>query len=906
MGEYICLDIYGNEIVEIIFNNDGTISGLLPQTSGVYLQPFSSYGGNQYPSSNLTELTKECCERFNFTYDDNTRKCYHNPSCVSDSDGDISPIINEISERIDSLEVELSSPTVNILNNNLISANYALISPNDELISANDELNELKKQLRPNNIKLIFGAENNNPILFEVEGAQGDLDPNQEKECDVEIFTYNRKIKELNDRLSYHNTVITTILITIDTRNQSISDLQAENIDLGVVLATANATANATLAIETIQQIDVNNSQIGSYSQEVVMLNNQINTIEAGDVIINDEIIELQVELDGLIEICNPTPPPCNLNIEFDYLWNFDCEELLNCSSGDGSMLEYLGVSLGECNSESERIENEIGVVNSQILNIGDSISNAQEGLTNLEAQLVGNIDPIQVYQIEVDIDNLNQLLIGYTNQYIEYQSQLTPLQEGLIVQDQLCAQIQIQIDNLNEYGNLVSSLQNVVFYLTIEKKVLNPTTGQYIWETTYVEEFFRIDNLLEHITNNAQTGIYFSGDKCDDLIENIGIQLGENCDTISANTFNSQWLHLSTTIDASTVYNGNNVLLEIANEEIAFGVMIDYDNANCQHCFMVDRIEMNQTCEKTDKVNVLVNRCPNFELKRVMDNKKSWMDISSGHTRDFDLVDRETFYKTIHHKATINSKELDLELNPAHAIELDVFSYNSIYPCILSGSSGETNYLEYISTDIDEINNVDEFNYVLTSELIDVKSRKVISAYPALRAIYDRYLSPSDYGCTGTTSNAYTYSVLIEFTKLLGTFWIDLIEQAIPSTAIWGSVYRYGNSVFDTDKYQYKRYSTSYCTPTESNCSVNGGSADTVNVIIEDLSKDNTSKYPKCFIAGNIIKSCDYIQTNDYNDSCEYMGRVIVISPEGDGNDNPYDGGGFALTEDINYYSKI
>lgn len=879
--EYVCLDVNGNPITTFVFNDDGTVNGVLTQNSGVYEDPSSSFGGNVYSgTSRFTLLSRECCEKLNFTYEPTTRKCYYKTPCADTTN----PSNEETAQAIAQIEAEIKVIEDKLDSISLDDRDYGAL--NNQLNILNEQLSYYQSQLKPNNIKLIFGIEGDSPVLFEVENP--DLDPNQQATCEQQIADLTELINDTTDKLNNYTSGLTSTLIRINNITQALADLSSEE-----------TSANA--------------SQIEEYKQQLITYNNQVTLLESEIERLTEYLAELQTQLDEIVAECTTPIPPCNLNIEFDYLWNFDCEELLNCAVGDDSMLNYLTIEYNKCRKILLSIQQQISSINSQISDIADAIANNQQELTNLEAQLEIETDPVQIFLIQSEISNITAILASDTQTYLDLQSQLNDLQNSLALQQAICTQIQTQIDNLSTYGNLIDVLQGITFYLTIEKRYLDTTTNQYQWETVYREEFFNIDNLLEHITNNTQTGIYLSGENCDELIENIGVQLGENCDAISASTFYSQWLHQSTIIDASTTYNSNNVLSEIANEYISFGIEIEYDNANCEYCLLMDKIEMNQSCEVIDKTEVVVNRCPSFEMRRVVDNKKSWVNITTGHTRNFDLTDRDTYYKTISHKAVVNSKEIDLEVSAAHAIELDVFSYSDTYPCILSGTTGQTNYYSLMSTDLDDINTTDEFVYAINTELIDSKSRKVISGYPVLRAIYERYLSPSNYGCTGTTSNGYTYCDLIQFGNLLGTYWIDLIEQVIPSTTIWDSVYRYGNTVFDAHKFKYKKYSTRYCTSNTNPCTFSSGQTSQVNVVIEDLSKQVGNEYPDCFIANNIESTCDYLQTWDYSDSCEYQGNVVIINTNSDGDignegsdtDNSVSGDGIVAQEDVDYYNR-
>jgi len=55
----------------------------------------------------------------------------------------------------------------------------------------------------------------------------------------------------------------------------------------------------------------------------------------------------------------------------------------------------------------------------------------------------------------------------------------------------------------------------------------------------------------------------------------------------------------------------------------------------------------------------------------------------------------------------------------------------------------------------------------------------------------------------------------MFEFMDKIGDYWLDLMEQVVPATTIWegcdnsGKIYR--NTIFDNNKFNYKRYSTNF-----------------------------------------------------------------------------------------------
>jgi hypothetical protein len=114
------------------------------------------------------------------------------------------------------------------------------------------------------------------------------------------------------------------------------------------------------------------------------------------------------------------------------------------------------------------------------------------------------------------------------------------------------------------------------------------------------------------------------------------------------------------------------------------------------------------------------------------------------------------------------------------------------------------------LTQDLSKVTTIEDFEYYLTSELIDAKNRQTISAYPTLRALYDRYMN-SEFYC-GNDSSMFTYLSMDQFASLIDNYWVDIVEQVVPATTIWGSVLVYSNTIFDQQKYRYRSYTSLFC----------------------------------------------------------------------------------------------
>lgn len=190
------------------------------------------------------------------------------------------------------------------------------------------------------------------------------------------------------------------------------------------------------------------------------------------------------------------------------------------------------------------------------------------------------------------------------------------------------------------------------------------------------------------------------------------------------------------------------------------------------------------------------------------------------------------------------------------------------------------------LTSELSGITTVNEFDNILTTELIDVKSRKVISTYPVLKVLYERYKRGFQ---SNPNSSAFDYYKLDKFVKLVGDYWIDLIEQVIPSTTIWGSTYKYRNTIFDTQKFKYKKYTLKPCgklsgvqypSPTL-------GLDFTVGVEITDISGVEYGG-PECLAPEPIVTECMGVLIEQIDHGSEFIGTINIMNTPSTGDTGP------------------
>lgn len=217
------------------------------------------------------------------------------------------------------------------------------------------------------------------------------------------------------------------------------------------------------------------------------------------------------------------------------------------------------------------------------------------------------------------------------------------------------------------------------------------------------------------------------------------------------------------------------------------------------------------------------------FRLKRVIDNKKSWL-AQDNATRSAEEL--ETHYQQGEQNAVVNTKQMSMSLNIAKAL-----NYSGYEMAINTPEFAGLTFMQFLA----KLNNQ-----------ISATSRKtVFNQYPTLTALYGSYreaypglaLSP--------------LQVLNIMTKIDGS-WSRLLNQMLPATTILNEHgVTIANSIFTPQKFTYKR-------------GINAGSThatkqperieDTINVVHLETGIDEeiqTSIFPVTVIA-DVFSSMD------------------------------------------------
>ena len=490
-----------------------------------------------------------------------------------------------------------------------------------------------------------------------------------------------------------------------------------------------------------------------------------------------------------------------------------------------------------------------------------------------------------------------------------------------------------------------ITYFENLSLALSVE--VVTPNATQTVYTDTNLFPEIGAGLLYNHLINNINSGFYVcGGDNCTGLNLNLNglsetndLSCSEVIDSLTSSlffesglgstpndyitfsnslsnsAFTSNWLSYTNTISDQTIISS------LIGNKVRFSLVV---NSPCGDItILLDNIRLEKSCNRVSNTSIEISKNPGFKLDRIKDNKKSWLNNTTFEEREFGIYNyngtnqiRNTGYSLDNEKLILNSKEIDLDVNIASAVETDVWCYVIDNPCLLSavttcnpcddcnyksfqddecfefmdgnpyefmdgdysGSTYANNCCGGLSVDFNDLTTnkfsattIDNFKEFLTSELIDAKNRKTISQYATLKALYDRYVD--SYFYCGITSANFNYLTMEQFSNLLGDYWVDIIEQVIPATTIWGSVKIYTNTIFDQQKFKYRAYSSIFCEDSFDGISLPSPINNSLH-ISENASVSLTTVNSK-----NKPTICEKIYITQMNMGSEFIGTIKIIS---------------------------
>ncbi len=252
----------------------------------------------------------------------------------------------------------------------------------------------------------------------------------------------------------------------------------------------------------------------------------------------------------------------------------------------------------------------------------------------------------------------------------------------------------QIHLDNFfpthaNLYEYLTQTQDNSGFFVCGDPSTTETwasgCTGLVYPEFTYygvIEDDEELNvSICDNIKDVLQQELFNSS--------NIATLSGFNS-SLSSNVFNSNWLTHSFTISDPRIISG------ATDNQIKLNIII---NSSCDNfCLLIDQINMTKVCDDANRTNIFISESPGFEITRIIDNKKSWLQVENTTDRNFFVANyddsnkiRQTEYTVDEDRLILNSKEIDLTMNMASAVENDVWCYLVDNPNVLTGITCES-----------------------------------------------------------------------------------------------------------------------------------------------------------------------------------------------------------------------
>jgi hypothetical protein len=411
-------------------------------------------------------------------------------------------------------------------------------------------------------------------------------------------------------------------------------------------------------------------------------------------------------------------------------------------------------------------------------------------------------------------------------------------------------------------FGEKISNiLKELKFSVLIEKYVdVVPGDGSVIIDDNktlipiYQKSIYNINSY------NSSSGIILGGSKKSEVTNKLRTELGVG---YYSEILDSPWLQTNINISNQETINS------IINEEVKFSLLVT--NSVIDFSIIMDNIALDKVCTREWVETRSIDTAPSFNAVKVIDNKKSW--VSGQAQRDFDLPIRETSYSITDERMVINSKEVEITTSVYDAIEQDMATFIADHIGLLEGTTGNNDYRDIdmtsiMSSNVAELDNYTNILLAMSTELVDVKSRKTLVSYPLLGMVYDRYLTSEQY-LDGIASNKYSPSKLNGLVNLLGNYWVDLVEQVVPSTTIWASVNRIGTSTFIPSKFKYSRY-TIKCNDEDWGVTtdLNGNE---VEIISNEIGDETGER-----------EVCTNLRISNYSDSSTSVGSVSITGTTG------------------------
>jgi hypothetical protein len=471
-----------------------------------------------------------------------------------------------------------------------------------------------------------------------------------------------------------------------------------------------------TPIISPIEDTEVQKNRVNNeYDKSLSEYNSEIDEC-------NQRLNELSNEINTLIETNG------NLQTEISN----KTTEILN--SNDEAEIETLQNEIIEINGI---ISQNISLINSLQIEYDDQrqlcndLETDRQDLTNenkeqnLEFNVKGKEELQQLDSDTSDDDCCNDVTLSYLNTLLNNlyseRDYIKTLAEECYYQSYLDRQTSYQEYLDSGINNTLSFIDDLELCMTLEVGEgfgTLPVTNNQLYSnlsgfTTPVWSFDPYSDYTGVIIESDDSGLL------NDVLQSLYQQMLEvyGSESVTENTFSPYWQTVNLTISEEQCQQ---LGMLYPGQPLYFGLSLK--NIECGACILVDNIQVSLETDEI-KRKYSTEDCPSFNLRCVIDNKRSWVYNDTGLEERLwsNLEYRYTDYDVTHSDLIVNSKEVAFRIDPAKAIECDVYNFWKQIDC--DACTGATN--DCLISGTTTVNNI----YTLTGDCAYCPSGYVMEA---------------------------------------------------------------------------------------------------------------------------------------------------------------------------------
>jgi hypothetical protein len=297
-----------------------------------------------------------------------------------------------------------------------------------------------------------------------------------------------------------------------------------------------------------------------------------------------------------------------------------------------------------------------------------------------------------------VNIDLVKDLLEKVQTSLIDIEQSTTNCYDNWY--QQLVQNYEVYEEENNSYFDTYLDDLKINFKLFVNNSNVN-SNNSIDTGLTYLPYTESINPIWEWDPTNGYTGVLLEGSEQEIALIEDGIfnHLSQLNIPYNADMFEPEWQTFNFTIPECVC---DDLRRLYPDKEFFFSVEIE--NYECSLCLLVDNIKVNVADCQTNRI-LSINDCMIPQLSCVIDNKKSWVyyddgviketiypngGCNTGSTSNYDIIKlgkeqerlwldleyRYTDYNVNHSDLLLNVKNTTFSIDPAKAIECDVFNY--------------------------------------------------------------------------------------------------------------------------------------------------------------------------------------------------------------------------------------